>query len=419
MSYPLPTNGLGKAVFMKLSGIGVTNANPHFATSPAVPREGGGVVVGGSNTYKCTLSLNNSISAGVSATVAVTASLYDLASSSQSIVASVTALSYNFAPLAPASGTFESWTGTAGNNPNASVGAVASVGSVSSAGVATITPLNLGQAVIEFEYPFSGEASGLIGGNSNTTGGNPANVHLASLVNFELLAGSALTGSAGAGSIISGGDAGVYPGTAISNFPPSQVLSPNILHSADAAAQQAQLDLTAAIAYYSGLSFTSLSGSSANLSVLGNGANASTYKAGNYSAGSSMDIPTSITLDAQGNANAIFVFKAGSTLTLESGASVILVNGAQASNVFWVVGSAFTSIWNGIVSNMVGTIMAATSATLGGGTLSGRALAQTGAVTIATTETVTSPTVPTITGGNFPAMRNDFVYAQVLVQVIP
>jgi hypothetical protein len=151
------------------------------------------------------------------------------------------------------------------------------------------------------------------------------------------------------------------------------------------------LDLTAAIAYYSGLTFTSLSGSSANLSVLGNGSTAATYTAGNYSAGTSMDIPTSITLDAQGNPNAIFVFMAGSTLTLESGASVLLVNGAQADNVFWVVGISFTSVWNGVISNMVGTIMAADSITLGGGTLIGRALAQTAAVTLSTTETITVP----------------------------
>jgi hypothetical protein len=111
-----------------------------------------------------------------------------------------------------------------------------------------------------------------------------------------------------------------------------------------------------------------------------------------------MDIPTSITLDAQGNPNAIFVFKAGSTLKLESGASVLLVNGAQAANVFWVVGTSFTSVWNGIISNMVGTIMAADSITLGGGTLVGRALAQTAAVTMSTTETITVP-VSTATAG--------------------
>ena len=152
-SYPLPTNGIGKALFMKLSGVGVTNANPETPS---------GTLVGGNNTYKVTLSVAHSISAGVSATVAVTASLFDLAGTFQSIAGSVTAISYNFLPTA-SSGTQESYPA-----PNATVGAVASVGAVSisaSAGVATITPLNPGQAVVEFEYPFASNSEGLTGGS--------------------------------------------------------------------------------------------------------------------------------------------------------------------------------------------------------------------------------------------------------------
>lgn len=153
-SYPTPTTGIGKALFIKLTGKNVTNANPEQAS---------GALVGGNNTYKVTLSVANSVSAGVSATVAVTASLYDLAGTFQSIVGSVTAISYNFLPTAAGSGTQESYPA-----PNATVGAVASVGSVSysnSAAAATITPLNPGQAVVEFEYPFAGNGEGLTGGS--------------------------------------------------------------------------------------------------------------------------------------------------------------------------------------------------------------------------------------------------------------
>ena len=227
--------------------------------------------------------------------------------------------------------------------------------------------------------------------------------HLSTAEDFALLANQAITGSTGAGSAISGGNIGIAPNnsSSVTNFPPSTLTAPGVFHYNDVAAQQAQVDLTTAIAYYSGLSFTSL-GSVVDLSTSGNGATASTYIAGNYSASSSMDIPTSITLDAQGNPNAVFVFKAGSTLTLESGASVTLVNGAQAANVYWVVGSSFTSIWDGSSSNMVGTIMAAVSITLGGGTLSGRALASTGSITLSTTEAVTVPTVSSGTFGAFP-----------------
>jgi hypothetical protein len=88
---PNYTTGLNTPAWIKLTGQGVTNANP---------QTGSGALVGGNNTYKVTLSLSNSISAGVSATVAVTASLFDLAGAFQSIAGSViTALSYNNAPL--------------------------------------------------------------------------------------------------------------------------------------------------------------------------------------------------------------------------------------------------------------------------------------------------------------------------------
>lgn len=218
--------------------------------------------------------------------------------------------------------------------------------------------------------------------------------------NYALLAAAGITNSGA--SVIKGGNVGSFPTAtytlgAMVFIPPAAIDSPN--------AQQANLDGLAAYNAFSALAFTSLSGSSANLSVLGNGSTASTYLPGNYSAGSSMDIPTDITLDAQGNSNAVFIFKAGSTITLESGASVLLKNGAQASNIVWLVGSSFTSVFAG-VSVMNGNILANTSITLGGGVLNGRALAglvtSSGAITIATALTLTVPSSasnPTTVGG--------------------
>ena len=152
-SYPLPTNGIGKPLFIKLTGVGVTNANPETPSC---------TLVGGNNTYKVTLSVANSISAGVSATAAITASLYDVAGTFQSVSGSVTAISYNVLPTSYA-GTITSYPA-----PRTTVGDVAHVGAVSivaSAGVATITPDNPGQAVVEFEYPFGGNGEGLTGGS--------------------------------------------------------------------------------------------------------------------------------------------------------------------------------------------------------------------------------------------------------------
>jgi len=87
-----------------------------------------------------------------------------------------------------------------------------------------------------------------------------------------------------------------------------------------------------------------------------------------------------VTLDAQGNSNAVFIFQVGSALTTIGGTQVILAGGAQAKNVFWQVGSSATL---GTTSVFQGTIMALTSITLDdGAVLNGRALAINGAVTL-------------------------------------
>jgi Ice-binding-like len=226
------------------------------------------------------------------------------------------------------------------------------------------------------------------GGGTPAGAASPVYTQLGVAANYELLAAAGITNTGS--TVITGGNIGSYPTPSITGFPPGVVTPPGTINNAGAQAAQA----AALIAYnhYTGLSFTSLSASSANLSVLGNGSSPSTYTPGNYSAGTSMDIPTSITLDAQGNSNAVFVFKAGSTITLESGASVLLINGANPANVVWLPGSSFTSV---ATSVMNGNILANTSITLGGGVLNGRALAgivtTSGAITIAAATAGTNP----------------------------
>lgn len=229
-------------------------------------------------------------------------------------------------------------------------------------------------------------ANPTISDNATVTPESPFDARLGTAANYALLAAAGITNTGA--TVITGGNVGSYPTTSIT--PGAWVLtSPAVIDNTDA--QAAQGAALAAYNYFTALTFTSLSGSTANLSALsGGGAPTGHYYPGNYSAGSSMDIPTSITLDAQGNPNATFVFKAGSTVTLESGASVILANGAQPQNVIWLVGSSFTSV---ATSSMVGTILANTSITLGGGTLSGRAIAgvvtTSGAITISAQNNVT------------------------------
>jgi uncharacterized protein YjdB len=115
-----------------------------------------------------------------------------------------------------------------------------------------------------------------------------------------------------------------------------------------------------------------------------------TFDPGVYRYPSSLAITGTVTLDAQGNPNAVFIFQIDSTLITATGSSanaasiVKLINGAQASNVFWQVGSSATlgtySIFNGtILANT--SITATTGATVDGRLLAG-AMDKTGAVTL-------------------------------------
>jgi hypothetical protein len=119
---------------------------------------------------------------------------------------------------------------------------------------------------------------------------------------------------------------------------------------------------------------------------------------GVYRSASSLGLTGALTLDGQGNANAVFVFQAGSTLTTASASSVNLVNGAQTCNVFWQVGSSATL---GTASSFRGSILALTSITATtGATVDGRLLARNAAVTLDTnTITRSRCATPTPTPG--------------------
>ena len=114
---------------------------------------------------------------------------------------------------------------------------------------------------------------------------------------------------------------------------------------------------------------------------------------GVYCFNTSAAVTGTLTLDGQGNPNAVFVFQMGSTLTTATGAAVNLIGAAQATNVYWQVGSSATL---GTNSTVAGNIVALASITMTtGATLHGRALARTGAVTM-DTNNVGDPSTPTL-----------------------
>lgn len=197
-----------------------------------------------------------------------------------------------------------------------------------------------------------------------------ATVPLNSAASFEALAGSTVTNTGG--TIITGGDLGLSPGSAVTGFPPGTLTPPAVMHVTDPIAAQAQVDLTAAYNYAAGVQ---------GAAVLPGDLSGLTFTPGVYKNSSTVMLSSgNVTLDAQGDANAVFIFQVGSTLTTLGSTHVILAGSAQAKNVFWQVGSSATL---GTNSAFIGTILSLQSITLDtGASLQGRALARNGAVSL-------------------------------------
>jgi hypothetical protein len=195
-------------------------------------------------------------------------------------------------------------------------------------------------------------------------------------VTYGILAGSTVTCVTG-GTI--NADVGVSPGSTTTGFPPCVITGTTNL--ANAAAAQAQLDLTTAYDY--------LVARPCGTVVTPADIGGRTLAPGVYCVASSLGVTGTVTLDGGGNANAVWVFQMGSTLTTGTGANIALIGGAQAKNVWWQVGSSATL---GTGTTFRGNILALTTITLvDNATMLGRALARNGAVSLGTNNTITLP----------------------------
>ncbi len=215
---------------------------------------------------------------------------------------------------------------------------------------------------------------------------------------FAVLAGSAVTNT---GPSVINGDLGVDPSASVSGFPPGIVNG--VIHADDAVALQAQSDLTTA--------YNNVAGQACNTDLTDQDLGGLTLTEGVYCFDEAAGLTGTLTLDAEHNPDALFLFQVGEALTTASSSIVSLTNGAQACNVFWKIGSSATL---GSSTDFVGNILALTSISLTtGADIDGRALARNGAVTLDTNvitratcdDSDTTECTSTLNGGTYTAIE--------------
>lgn len=222
-------------------------------------------------------------------------------------------------------------------------------------------------------------------GTATTTSASAATlpIPLGSAANFAVLAGSGVTNT---GPTTINGDLGVSPGTSAAGLQPGRVTG--AIDMADDVAAQAEIDL--ATAY-------DVAATTPTTAVIPTELGGATIAPGVYEAPTgTFGIDGTLTMDAQGNPDAVFIFKTTSNLSTAPASNVILANGAQAANVYWQIGS---SALLGPYSTVSGNILALGSIAIAKGvTVDGRALARTAAVTL-DTDLVIPPVEPQLPHG--------------------
>jgi hypothetical protein len=211
-------------------------------------------------------------------------------------------------------------------------------------------------------------AVGLVCSASGVAQASP--VDLGTVKAFVVLGGSTVTNT---GPSVLSGDLGVSPGTALVGFGAPATVN-GAVHATDGVAAQAQADLTTAYDVAAAQPVApadDLTGQDLGGLMLNPGA---------YRFTSSAQLTGALTLNAQGDPNAQFVFEIASALTTASASSVNLINGASPCNIYWQVGSSATL---GSTTAFQGNLMALSSISLNANaTVIGRMLARNGQVSL-------------------------------------
>jgi type VI secretion system secreted protein VgrG len=239
-----------------------------------------------------------------------------------------------------------------------------------------------------------------------TSGAAQAPVGLATATSFVVLAGAGVTNT---GPTTLGGDIGTFPTTAEPGYN-SVVQASGTNHDGDSVTQGAKNDLITGYNQAAGATPST---------VVATELGGHTFLPGVYNAGT-LGITGQMTLNTLGDPNAVFIFKAASTLITASASSIVVIGSTNACNVFWQIGSSATL---GSGSSLVGSVLALTSITANtGATIQGRLLARNGAVTL-DTNTITTPVcaaaVTTTAASGTPTTATPTTVTPTTVRVTP
>jgi Ice-binding-like/WxL domain surface cell wall-binding len=236
-------------------------------------------------------------------------------------------------------------------------------------------PAVLASAILALPLVLVGQLSHASRADAATAG-----VNLGTAGSYAALGGTSVTNT---GLSVLSGNVGTSPAASIVGFPPGVITG--TFHAGDAAAAQARVDLGVGIA--DAASRTPIAQFAGDLNGL-------TFTPGVYHSAAAMALTGTLTLDAQGDPTAVFIFQVDAALNTAAASQVSLVNGASAANVYWEAAGA---VGTGAASSFSGTIMTPAAITIGaGGSLNGRALAY-GTVTLGD-NVVTPP--PVVTAGS-------------------
>jgi hypothetical protein len=181
---------------------------------------------------------------------------------------------------------------------------------------------------------------------------NPPTVDLGAATSYSVLAGVSVVNSA---NTALSGDLGVSPGNVVRGFRPGTLAG--TIHAGDTAATTAQAHLFAAL--------EDASARSSHTEFTGD-LNGRTFHLGVHHTSAAISLTGTVTLDAEGDPDAVFIFQTNGALNTAAGSTVKLANGANASNIFWIVAGAGGT---GAASSFSGNILARGAITLGDGTV--------------------------------------------------